>query len=497
MSEELVQATPSNEVATPVVTNEAVGLENVATEEAKIYFVPATETFYTTEVLPYDQIPTPNVLVEKNVYDSLVEQTSTSSDKIIKADTVTGQPRVVRKETLYTIEDHKNFKLQELNLAHRNALEGTIAFKDTSFTLSDSLLFQVTVGLNRILGTQSKLHSVMINAIVYRMNKNTEAIKAGSNTAVYDSEPIDVSAFTFGDDEYTVTLRDENGRNVAFNSTELNTFVGLIQDAYEDAHTRLRVLSRAVLTATTLEQINAIAWTADYSSFLSQDELRAVTEAKNQAEERQRKRDEAEHRLIELPQEMEKAEVQRRADRVKREWDERVANRKAKSVQLSDGTWLDYVHNVQYSADFTTKRVYSKRDEQPDWVPESESLYQPFESAYGTPGERQALAYAIKKFGVDHEETQRILNAQFGTTLSYNAQRDSFIESSGEFENFDVEWSKEMVFVKFLHKGTFEPFDSPRPHFPYIDSQTGRVNVTVVTEHPEDNPVTVHPEDKL
>lgn len=478
MSEELVQATPSNEATTPVVTNEAVGLENVATEEAKIYFVPATETFYTTEVLPYDQIPTPNVLVEKNVYDSLVEQTSTSSDKIIKADTITGQPRVVRKETLYTIEDHKNFKLQELNLAHRNALEGTIAFKDTSFTLSDSLLFQVTVGLNRMLGTQSKLHSVMINAIVYRMNKNTEAIKSGSNTAVYDSEPIDVSAFTFGDDEYTVTLRDENGRNVAFNSTELNTFVGLIQDAYEDAHTRLRVLSRAVLTATTLEKINAIAWTADYSSFLSQDELRAVTEAKNQAEERQRKRDEAEHRLIELPQELEKAEVQRRAEREKEEWEQQVAQLKRHSVQLSDGTWLKYGVDTQYSPNFTTKRTYSTQDEKPEWHPESESL--PHQYGLDVAESRRALAYAVKKLGLEHEDTQRILNAQFGTTLKYNTERESFIESSDSFENFDVEWTKEMVFKNFLHKGTFDPMQNISPDTPTTDYYTGRTTTTHV-----------------
>lgn len=494
------EATPSNEVATPVVTNEAVGLENVATEEAKIYFVPATETFYTTEVLPYDQIPTPNVLVEKNVYDSLVEQTSTSTEKVIKADAVTGQPRVVNKETLYTIEDHKNFKLQELNLAHRNALEGTIAFKDTAFTLSDSLLFQVTVGLNRMLGTQSKLNSVMINAIVLRVNKNTEAIKRGSNEPIYDSEPIDVSAFTFGEDEYTVTLRDENGRNVTFNSSELNTFVGLIQDAYEDAHARLRTLSRAVPTATTLEQINAIAWTADYSSFLSQDELRAVTEAKTQAEERQRKRDEAERRLIDLPKELEKTEVQRRVDREKREREEHVAGLKAKSIQLSDGTWLDYVRNVQYSPVFTSKRIYSKRDEQPDWVPEGQAIYQEVGSAYGPRDERRALAYAVEKFGLEHEETQRILSAQFGTTLSYNVEHDSFIESSGEFENFDVEWSKDMVFKNFLHKGTFEPLDHPHPHYPNIDSETGRVVAPaggVVTEQPEDNPITVHPEDGL
>lgn len=491
----------SEELARPNVTNESVGVENVTTEEAKIYFVPATETFYTTEVLPYDQIPTPNVLVEKHVYDSLVEQTSTSTEKVIKADAVTGQPRVVNKETLYTIEDHKNFKLQELNLAHRNALEGTIAFKDTAFTLSDSLLFQVTTGLSRMLGTQSKLISTMVNALVFRVNKNTEAIKQGSSEPVYDSEPIDVSAFTFGEDEYTITLRDENGRNVSFNSSELNTFVGLIQDAYEDAHARLRTLSRAVLTATTLERINAIAWTADYSSFLSQDELRAVTKAKTQAEERQRKRDEAERRLIELPKELEKAEVQRRADREKREWDEHVAALKAKSIQLSDGTWLDYVRNIQYSANFTAKRVYSKRDEQPDWHPEGQAIHQEVGPAYGPRDERQAFAYAFKTFGLDHEETQRILNAQFGTTLSYNAQRDSFIETSGEFENFDVEWNRDMKFVNFLHKGTFDALDDhPRPYYPNIDPETGRTIPPaggVVTEHPEDNPITVHPEDYL
>lgn len=471
----------SEELARPNLTNESVGVENVATEEAKIYFVPATEAFYTTEVLPYDQIPTPNVLVEKHVYDSLIEQTSTSTEKVIKADAVTGQPRVVNKETLYTIEDHKNFKLQELNLAHRNALEGTIAFKDTAFTLSDSLLLQVTVGLNRMLGTQSKLNSVMINALVFRVNKNTEAIKQGNSNLVYDSEPIDVSAFTFGKDEYTVTLRDENGRNVVFNSTELNTFVGLIQDAYEDAHTRLRVLSRAVLTATTLEQINAISWTADYSSFLSPDELRAVTEAKTQAEDRQRKRNEAEHRLIELPKELEKAEVQRRAEREKREWEEHVVDLKRNAVQLSDGTWLRYAKNAQYSPDFTTKRVYSKQDEQPDWVPEGQHINQ-YNYGSDVPSERQAIAYAIKKFGLDHEETRRIMDAQFGTTLQYNSERNSFIESSDEFANFDVEWSKDMAFVAFLHKGTFERIEYPTPSHPDIAGGTGRVRTSIVNE---------------
>lgn len=487
------EATPSNEVTAPAVTNEAVGLENVATEEAKIYFVPATETFYTTEVLPYDQIPTPNVLVEKNVYDSLVEQTSTSSDKIIKADTVTGQPRVVRKETLYTIEDHKNFKLQELNLAHRNALEGTIAFKDTSFTLSDSLLFQVTVGLNRMLGVQSKLHSVMINAMVYRLNKNTEALKRVfssdfSATHIEDAETIDASVFTFGEDEYTVTLRDENGRNVAFNSAELNTFVGLIQDAYEDAHARLRVLSRAVLTATTLEQINAIAWTADYSSFLSEEELRIATESKTQTEERQRKRDEAEKRLIELPKELEKIETQRRVEREKRQHEEHLAELKRGAIQLADGTWLNYVDNVQYSPDFTSKRVYSKRDEQPDWVPEGQAITS-YEYGTGVASQRQAIAYAIKKLGVDNEETQRILNAQFGTTLVYNAERDTFIESSGEFENYDVEWNKDMTFKQFLHKGTFEPFQRPWQITVDVDYYSGRakpVSGGSIKEAPED-----------
>lgn len=462
----------SEELARPNVTNESVGVENVATEEAKIYFVPATETFYTTEVLPYDQIPTPNVLVEKHVYDSLVEQTSTSTEKVIKADTVTGQPRVVNKETLYTIEDHKNFKLQELNLAHRNALEGTIAFKDTAFTLSDSLLFQVTVGLNRMLGVQSKLNSTMINAIVYRMNKNTEAIKAGSNTAVYDSEPIDVSAFTFGDAEYTVTLRDENGRNVTFNSTELNTFVGLIQDAYEDAHARLRVLSRAVLTATTLEQINAISWTGDYSSFLSQEELRTVNEAKAQAEERLRKRQEAEERLIELPKELEKAEVQRRADREKQEWEKHVTFLKERCVQLSDGTWLDYVHNIQYSNNFTTKRVYSKRDTQPEWVSEAEALSS-VEYGVNTPAERQALAYAVKTLGVDNPETQAIIAAQFGTKLSYNAQRDSFIETNPAWENYDIEYNKELKYLHLLHKGTLEVFEGSEGYRLTYNSQDG------------------------
>lgn len=468
----------SEELARPNVTNEAVGVENVATEEAKIYFVPATETFYTTEVLPYDQIPTPNVLVEKHVYDSLVEQTSTSSDKIIKADTVTGQPRVVRKETLYTIEDHKNFKLQELNLAHRNALEGTIAFKDTAFTLSDSLLFQVTVGLNRMLGVQSKLHSVMINAMVYRLNKNTEALKRVfssdfSATHIEDAETIDVSVFTFGEDEYTVTLRDENGRNVAFNSAELNTFVALIQDAYEDAHARLRVLSRTVLTATTLEQINAIAWTADYSSFLSEEELRIATESKTQTEERHRKRDEAEKRLIGLPQELEKIETQRRVEREKRQHEEHLAELKRASIQLADGTWLNYIGNVQYSPDFTSKRVYSKRDEQPDWVPEGQAITS-HEYGTDTAPQRQAIAYAIKKLGVDNEETQRIQNAQFGTTLVYNAERDTFIESSGEFENYDVEWNKDMTFKQFLHKGTFEPFQRPWQNTVDVNHYSGR-----------------------
>lgn len=483
----------SEELARPNVTNEAVGVENVATEEAKIYFVPATETFYTTEVLPYDQIPTPNVLVEKHVYDSLVEQTSTSSDKIIKADTVTGQPRVVRKETLYTIEDHKNFKLQELNLAHRNALEGTIAFKDTAFTLSDSLLFQVTVGLNRMLGVQSKLHSVMINAMVYRLNKNTEALKrvfssGFSATHIEDAETIDTSVFTFGEDEYTVTLRDENGRNVAFNSAELNTFVALIQDAYEDAHARLRVLSRTVLTATTLEQINAIAWTADYSSFLSEEELRIATESKTQTEERQRKRDEAEKRLIGLPQELEKIETQRRVEREKRQHEEHLAELKRASIQLADGTWLNYIDNVQYSPDFTSKRVYSKRDEQPDWVPEGQAITS-YEYGTGTASQRQAIAYAIKKLGVDNEETQRIQNAQFGTTLVYNAERDTFIESSGEFENYDVEWNKDMTFKQFLHKGTFEPFQRPWQSTVDVDYYSGRakpVSGGSITEARED-----------
>lgn len=447
----------SEELARPNVTNESVGVENVATEEAKIYFVPATETFYTTEVLPYDQIPTPNVLVEKHVYDSLVEQTSTSTEKVIKADAVTGQPRVVNKETLYTIEDHKNFKLQELNLAHRNALEGTIAFKDTSFTLSDSLLFQVTTGLTRILGTQSKLNSIMINAIAYRVSGKISE--------------LDLTAFTFGDDEYTVTLRDENGRNVAFNSTELNTFVALIQDAYEDAHARLRTLSRAVLTATTLEQINAISWQGDYSSFLSQDELRALTEAKTQAEERRRKREEAEQRLIELPKELEKAEIQRRVEQEKRDWEDRVAYLKRDAIQLSDGTWLRYIWDEQYSPDFTNHRCYSAQDEHPEWTPQGTSL-----PSYDIPGvdrSRQALYYAIKKYGVDHPETQAILTAQFGTNLKYNAERDSFIETNAAWENYDIEYDKELRYLHLLHKGTYNAFEHSDQYRPSYASQSG------------------------
>lgn len=447
----------SEELARPNVTNESVGVENVATEEAKIYFVPATETFYTTEVLPYDQIPTPNVLVEKHVYDSLVEQTSTSTEKVIKADAVTGQPRVVNKETLYTIEDHKNFKLQELNLAHRNALEGTIAFKDTFFTLSDSLLFQVTTGLTRILGTQSKLNSIMINAIAYQVSGKISE--------------LDLTAFTFGDDEYTVTLRDENGRNVAFNSTELNTFVALIQDAYEDAHARLRTLSRAVLTATTLEQINAISWQGDYSSFLSQDELRALTEAKTQAEERRRKREEAEQRLIELPKELEKAEIQRRVEQEKRDWEDRVAYLKRGAIQLSDGTWLRYIWDEQYSPDFTNHRCYSAQDEYPEWTPQGTSL-----PSYNIPGvdrSRQALYYAIKKYGVDHPETQAILTAQFGTNLKYNAERDSFIETNAAWENYDIEYDKELRYLHLLHKGTYNVFEHSDQYRPSYESQSG------------------------
>lgn len=480
------EATPSNEVATPVVTNEAVGLENVATEEAKIYFVPATETFYTTEVLPYDQIPTPNVLVEKHVYDSLVEQTSTSTEKVIKADAVTGQPRVVNKETLYTIEDHKNFKLQELNLAHRNALEGTIAFKDTAFTLSDSLLFQVTTGLTRILGTQSKLNSIMINAIAYRVSGKISE--------------LDLTAFTFGEDEYTVTLRDENGRNVAFNSTELNTFVALIQDAYEDAHARLRTLSRAVLTATTLEQVNAISWQGDYSSFLSQDELHALSDAKTQAEERRRKREEAERRLIELPKELEKMETQRRveeerriavedAERKKREEEERIAQVKEKAIQLSDGTWLRYVRDEQYSADFSAYRQYSTQDSSPDWYPHDQHF-----SSVGIRGvdeTRLALRFAIEKYGINHPETQAILTNQFGSNMTYNAERDSFIETNGSFENYDVEWNKDMTFKQYLHKGTFEAFRDPLPGgAPNVDYWSGRSQPVaadgMLHERPED-----------
>ena len=470
----------SEELARPNVTNESVGVENVATEEAKIYFVPATETFYTTEVLPYDQIPTPNVLVEKHVYDSLVEQTSTSTEKVIKADAVTGQPRVVNKETLYTIEDHKNFKLQELNLAHRNALEGTIAFKDTAFTLSDSLLFQVTAGLSRILGSQSKLNSIMINAIAYRVNGKISE--------------LDLTAFAFDEDEYTVTLRDENGRNVVFNSTELNTFVALIQDTYEDAHARLRTLSRAVLTATTLEQINAISWQGDYSSFLSQDELRALTEAKTQAEERQRKRDEAERRLIELPKELEKMETQRRVEedrriaaeiaeaeerrkreeeeRRKREEEERISKVKENAIQLSDGTWLKYVRDEQYSSDFSAYRQYSAQDTNPDWYPHNEHF-----SSVGIRGvdkTRLALRFAIKKYGISNPETQAILTAQFGNNMTYNAERDTFIETNGSFENYDVEWNKDMTFKQYLHKGTFEPFRDPVPSgAPRVDYWTG------------------------
>lgn len=476
----------SEELARPNVTNESVGVENVATEEAKIYFVPATETFYTTEVLPYDQIPTPNVLVEKHVYDSLVEQTSTSTEKVIKADAVTGQPRVVNKETLYTIEDHKNFKLQELNLAHRNALEGTIAFKDTAFTLSDSLLFQVTTGLTRILGTQSKMNSIMINAIAYRVSGKISE--------------LDISAFTFDEDEYAVTLRDENGRNVLFNSNELNAFVALIQDAYEDAHARLRVLSRAVLVATTLEQVNAISWQGDYSSFLSQEEVQALTTAKTQAEERRRKREEAERRLIELPKELEKMETQRRAEelrriaaedaeRKKREEEERINQVKEKAIQLSDGTWLKYVRDEQYSSDFSVYRQYSAQDTNPDWYPHSQH-FSPVGSR-DVDETRRALRYAIEKYGIEHPETQAILTNQFGSNMTYNAARDSFIESNGSFENYDVEWNKDMTFKQYLHKGTFEAFRDPLPSgAPIVDYWTGLSEPVssngMLNEHPED-----------
>lgn len=232
-----------------VVLNEAVGLEDTSTESPKIYFHPATETFYTTEFLPYEQIPKPNIYIDDLRYTTLQDQLRRNLDTLaIKADPVTGEPTIVAKEDLLSMGERRGYKRQEIESAYNDAMNGTFTFKGSTFQLTSSFV--------------SRVLSASVNNLEERVGLQNSLLKALATKQQVNAE--DIAKLEEGNKDVITELIDINGNPVRYLPATMGELSVRLHTYFNDNNLRLQVLNRVIDAAATIEELARIHWAMSY-----------------------------------------------------------------------------------------------------------------------------------------------------------------------------------------------------------------------------------------
>ena len=232
-----------------VVLNEAVGLEDTSTESPKIYFHPATETFYTTEFLPYEQIPKPNIYIDDLRYTTLQDQLRRNLDTLaIKADPVTGEPTIVAKEDLLSMDERRGYKRQEIESAYNDAMNGTFTFKGSTFQLTSSFV--------------SRVLSASVNNLEERVELQNSLLKALATKQQVNAE--DIAKLEEGNKDVITELIDINGNPVRYLPATMGELSVRLHTYFNDNNLRLQVLNRVIDAAATIEELARIHWAMSY-----------------------------------------------------------------------------------------------------------------------------------------------------------------------------------------------------------------------------------------
>lgn len=232
-----------------VLTNEAVGLEDSTTESPKIYFHPATETFYTTEFLPYAQIPKPNIYIDDLRYATLQDQLRRNLDSLaIKADPVTGEPIIVAKEDLLSMDERRGYKRQEIESAYNDAMNGTFTFKGSTFQLTSTFV--------------SRVLSASLNNLEERVGLQNSLLKALATKQQVNAE--DVAKLEEGNKETITELIDINGDPVRYHPNTMGELSIRLHTYFNDNNLRLQVLNRVIDAAASIEDLARVHWAMSY-----------------------------------------------------------------------------------------------------------------------------------------------------------------------------------------------------------------------------------------
>lgn len=232
-----------------VLTNEAVGLEDTSTESPKIYFHPATETFYTTEFLPYAQIPKPNIYIDDLRYATLQDQLRRNLDSLaIKADPVTGEPIIVAKEDLLSMDERRGYKRQEIESAYNDAMNGTFTFKGSTFQLTSTFV--------------SRVLSASLNNLEERVGLQNSLLKALATKQQVNAE--DVAKLEEGNKETITELIDINGDPVRYHPSTMGELSTRLHTYFNDNNLRLQVLNRVIDAAASIEDLARVHWAMSY-----------------------------------------------------------------------------------------------------------------------------------------------------------------------------------------------------------------------------------------